>query len=228
MKTVRNEVSLSAAFTTTLWVGCLAIGVIGVVLPYHRNPPPKPGPLPIEAQVLQVQLTTEPLPPIDQAPPPPNLSTPPPAMKTLPPPSAPALIPVAAPNPAIAFELPVVGPTQVVEVKQAAYAAPAEKPVVAAPAVPQPQTLVYGRGEGVQPAPEYPTRAKFEGQEGRVLVLFTVGTDGRPVTAELKAPCPWPLLNEAALKVIRDKWRFRAGPIRQWEVAIQFQLNKKS
>jgi protein TonB len=126
----------------------------------------------------------------------------------------------------VEFALPVEGPVRLVEVKAAAFAAPAEPVKTNAPAqfVPPPQQLVYGQGEGRQPAPEYPYRARREGQEGVVKVRFLVGEDGRVLSAEAPAPSPWPMLNDSALRVVRERWRFRAGTVRNYEVAIKFQL----
>src|SRR5690606_11982859 len=99
-----------------------------------------------------------------------------------------------------------------------------EPPVeVAAPAPPV-QTLTYGRGEGRQPAPDYPRVAVRQGQEGVVRVRFSVGEDGRVLGAEAVGRCPWPLLNDSALRAVREKWRFPRGAVRLYEVAIRFEL----
>lgn len=88
------------------------------------------------------------------------------------------------------------------------------------------QTLRYGEGEGRQPAPEYPASARREGQQGTVSVRFTVGTDGRVITAEAVRPGPWPLLTRAALDVIQHRWRFKVGDRRVFEVSIRFQISR--
>ena len=221
------EISLSAVFTTSIWLSCFVIGMIGIVIPYAKpsNPPP-PQPA-IQAEIVNVALTAEPLTEIDDpAPPAPEILVPPPIAPPLAPPSALSYTPVAAPNPAIAFELPVAGPTRVVEAKQASYSAPA---TIAPTDASQPPAarLIYGRGEGAQPAPKYPPRAQAEGQEGTVRVEFTVGPDGRVLAADLNPPSPWPLLNAAALQVIREKWRFSAGPVRRWIVELEFSMRKR-
>jgi outer membrane biosynthesis protein TonB len=46
------------------------------------------------------------------------------------------------------------------------------------------------------------------------------------VAAEASLPSPWPLLDNAALRVVKSRWRFVPGPMRAYEVAIRFQLNK--
>jgi protein TonB len=227
MTSMRGNISLTAVVTTTIWASCLAVGIIGIVLPYARPTLAKIATeVPIQAEILNVELTNDPLPPLDSSPLPPNVLVPPPAAKPIVPPSAPALIPVAAPNPAIAFAVPVAGPTRVVAADQASYATPSETPrensgnqVPVAP-------LTFGRGEGKQPAPTYPSRALNEGQEGTVRVTFTVGANGQTVAAELSGRSPWPLLNEAALKVIRERWRFSPGAVRRFEVPIHFKIQK--
>jgi TonB family protein len=220
----RSEISLTSIFTATLWIFCAVVGVIGIVIPY-QNAVAKKAALPaIQAEILNVELTNEPLPPAQES----SRATsqvlaPPTAPKQVAIQSAPALTPVAAPSAAIAFALPVKGPTRVVEASEAAYSAPAQNGNADQLPV---STLTFGRGEGKQQAPTYPPRALKEGQEGLVRVQFTVGADGRTMAAEVSAGSPWPLLNEAALKVIRESWRFSPGAIRRYEVPIHFKIRK--
>jgi TonB family protein len=142
------------------------------------------------------------------------------------PPQAPALIAVAEPNPAIAFALPVEGPVRIVEPKQATSARQTEASTPAPAAAPPVQAITYGEGEGKQPAPEYPRPAIRAGQEGTVTVRMSVSEEGRVLAAEAVSPSPWPLLNDAALRAVRQRWRFRPGPLRLYEVAIRFELHK--
>jgi len=55
---------------------------------------------------------------------------------------------------------------------------------------------------------------------------MTVAEDGRVTQAEAVSPCPWPVLNSAAVRAVRTTWRFRRGPVRVYEVSIQFQINR--
>jgi len=225
MTQTRHDISFTAIVTTTIWASCLAVGFIGIVLPYARPVLAKKADVPIQAEILNIELTNDPLPP-DAPAQAPQVLTPPPEAKPIAPPTAPALIPVAAPNPAIAFAVPVAGPTRVVEAKDASYATANDAAREdASPQIPVTQ-LTFGLGEGKQPAPIYPPRAANEGQEGSVSVLFTIGPDGRTVAPELTARSPWPLLNEAALKVIRERWRFAPGPIRRHTITLHFKLRK--
>jgi periplasmic protein TonB len=216
-----NELPASGVLVLVVWIGCLAISLAGVVLPYGRPvAPARPEP-PLKAEILQVELTTDPLPAIqpktDAAPMQPPAPAQAPSV-----PELPAMTAVAEPN-AVAFALPVEGPVAIVEPAKASFAAaPVVKEV--APSTPAVRTLTYGQGEGRQPAPEYPLRARREGQEGAVGIRFSVGDDGRVLAAEINAPCPWKLLNDAALRVVRERWRFAQGGIRLYEVSIRFQL----
>ena len=150
----------------------------------------------------------------------------------------------------MAFALPIEAPTRLVEVKQAAFVRPAPQPTPPAssvtpspsqpgtgqPGIAQPgvgttpapavQTLTFGEGEGRQPAPRYPDFARRAGQEGTVVIRFSVGADGRVLAAEPSAPAPWAALNREALRVVREQWRFPPGPVRLHEVAIRFELKK--
>lgn len=217
----REEPSFASITAAVLWISCVAVGVIGFVIPYARPMFAAKALPPVQAQVVQVQLTSPdyvPSPAPAAAPQPPRLE------KAALPPAAPSLTPVAAPSAKVAFALPVKGPTRVVEARQAAYAAPANEPQAAASSAPVP--LTFGVGEGVQPAPEYPARAQREHQTGIVQIVLDVGRDGRVTAAEVAVPSPWPLLNEAALRAVREKWRFSSGPERRWIVPIKFQLRR--
>jgi TonB family protein len=221
------EPRLLPVITLVIWVTCLVVGGLGFAYPYSRPRPRPPEPV-VVAQRIQVELTSEPLPPEEMPPAPLDPSRVPPPLPDNPVvAAAPPLLAVAEPSPAIAFALPVEGPVRVVPAEQASFARPAERPAVVAPAPsPAPQALSFGQGEGRQPAPEYPYVARRRGQEGTVVIRFTVGTDGRVLAAEAVQPCPWPLLNEAALAAVRERWRFPAGPVRLYEVPIQFVLKK--
>lgn len=218
--------SWSGVLTLVLWTGCLTIGGLGFVLPYTRPHAPARQPEPVQAEILNVELTNDPLPPPDVAPTPPDPTQPPPLLDPVPTPPAPALIAVAQPSPAIAFTLPVEGPVRIFEVKEGAYAAPPTENRTAPVAAPPVQRLVHGQGEGRQPAPDYPPQAQRAGQEGTVRVRFSVGENGRVIAAEAAEPCPWGLLNAAAVRTVRERWRFQAGIVRLYEVSIRFEIRK--
>ena len=86
--------------------------------------------------------------------------------------------------------------------------------------------LTLGEGEGRQPIPDYPHDAVAQRQEGTVGLRLHVDENGRVTQVQAVAPCRWPLLNQAAVRSVRERWRFNPGPARVYEVAIQFQLNQ--
>lgn len=241
----RAELALTPILTLVLWLGCLLVGGLGFVLPYTRPKPP-PTATTIQAELLKVDLTSEPpTAPAAVLPAPPESAEPPPLFTPATPPQAPQLVAVAQPSPAVAFALPVEAPARIVEVKQAAFVRPApapapkpappgppgppassNQPTGNAPAAPAVQTLTYGQGEGRQPAPRYPETARRAGQEGTVIIRLSVGTDGRVLAAEPSAPSPWSALNREAVRVVREQWQFQPGPVRLFEVAIRFELKK--
>jgi protein TonB len=213
-----------AVLTLVLWLGCSLVAALGFALPYTRPQPAKPPPDPVLVEMLQVELSNDPLP--DPEPPPAHALASPPPPGAVAEPVLPPAVAVALPSPAIAFALPVEGATRIVEAAQAGYSGPAStnhSPSAAAPAV---QSLTFGVGAGRQPAPDYPWHAQAKGQEGAVGVRFTVAENGRVTAAEAIAPSPWQILNESAVRTIRSRWRFPAGKLRAYEVAIHFVLPK--
>jgi TonB family protein len=221
-----EDLAVVSVFTLVLWLFFSGVGLAGWVLSYDRPRSAVQAPPTLAAELVNVELTTDPVPQVKATPrvlPP---LQPPPSAPPLIVPSAPPMMAVAAPSPQIAFAVPVAAPAPVVPVKEASYRT-VETPVVeTAPAAPAPQALTFGQGEGKQPAPEYPRQAERQGQEGVVTVLMTVGEDGRVLAAEAASPSPWPLLNQAALRVVKSRWRFAPGNLRAYQVAIRFQLKK--
>lgn len=83
-----------------------------------------------------------------------------------------------------------------------------------------PNRLVGAR----MPAPAYPNEARSRGQAGTVIVEFVVGENGRVISAYAKKPCPWPILNERAVRAVRT-WRFPPGAMSTHTRPIIFKLN---
>jgi len=208
-----EDTPLTPVLTLVVWVVCLAIGLLGFLLSYSHPHRPLKAPESVKVERLVVELNNTP-----------NVSaennrlpgsaisiTPSPADAMAPPPIA-----VAEPSAAIAFAVPVEGPTRVVPFNEATYAKPTTIPSV--------QRLTFGQGEGRQPSPQYPLLAIQQHQEGTVVVRLVVGENGRVSSAEATQPCPWPMLNEAALRAVRQQWRFAPGDLRVYEVAIRFEI----
>ncbi len=220
---VRREVSGVAVATLVLWTCCASVGVAGSLLAYARPTAPRSEPPPLRAEPLAVALTHQPVEEPVSA-----LSD----LSGLPdsgsqPSTVPSPVAVAEPGPGVAFAVPTAGPVRVVSFSEASHrrrgatvAETANRGGVGA------QTLVFGQGDGRQPAPPYPPRASRQGQEGVVGVRLTVDSAGRVIAAEAAQPCVWPLLNEAAVRTVQERWQFRPGPVRVFDVAIRFRLKK--
>lgn len=209
-----HAISFTQLTTLIVWLCCGSVGLFGFVLPYaHPAKPAAPEPLPVE--VLNVQLSA--VPEIQ----PESGSRGQPSSTAMVIPSAPQPMAVAEPSAAVAFAIPVENVTRIADVRNASYyQAPANE--VAAPPV---QHLTFGQGEGRQPAPDYPSRARREGQQGTVVVRLTVGETGSVLAAEAVTPSPWPLLNDSAVRTIKNRWAFGTGRQRVYEVPIRFALN---
>ena len=206
-----EDPGLLQVFTLVIWVVWLAIGLAGLLTsPPVPPPPPKPPAPPTEAELIKVDLLDEPAPPT--AVPPAGLQP------ATPDQSVPPLPAVALPSPAIAFALPTEGPVRIVSAAQASGTRIPPSTAV--------QRLTYGQGQGKQPAPEYPVEAQLEREEGLVGVRLAVGEDGSVTSATVFAPSRWPLLNQSAVRAVRERWRFPSGPRRLYEVFIRFHLNE--
>jgi len=216
---------LQSALTLVVWIGCLAVGVLGLVIPYPRLPPAPPRPTAPQTQIVEVEVAPIPQPTGEAKSVAMVLPAPTPvAVRRAIAPGA-ALTKVAEPVPAIAFPVPVESGPETVDTD---VDTPVRGSGLGDPAPPAPpvRSLILGQGEGNQPAPEYPRMAIRSGQEGTVRIGLSVSRDGKVVSAEVVAASPWPLLNEAALRAVRRLWRFKPGDVRRYEVSIAFRIDK--
>ena len=209
--------ALVPAFTLVVWVACVTVGLTGLL----ERPGGRPAASPAAAsqpvvQVVTVSLEDVPTPALPAAP----EATAAPVSDPLPSvPAMPSIPTVALPSDAIAFAVPAAGPARV---GPAADAVPAGRS--SGPAV---QRIAFGVGVGRQPKPDYPDDAKDAGQQGVVTIRMSVDADGRVKRAWVAKASPFPSLNRSAVDVVRDAWRFPAGPPRLYEVPITFHLNQQ-
>jgi TonB family protein len=127
---------------------------------------------------------------------------------------------VAANTPDIAFAVPV---------KQTAILAPAHlvsRPPPQATALQTPNITRFdpdadGR---TTPHPEYPLLALRRGYQGKVVIDFVVGESGSVTKAEVAGSSGYSVLDEAALSVVMNRWRFPPGGVRYHYVVIIFKL----
>jgi protein TonB len=212
---------LAQTLTLVLWAGCLTVGALGLSLHYSRPRPPVAEPPPVVVEKIDVDLSPT-LPPLAMQPADPSSNPPPPA--ALEKPSLAQPIAVAEPT-AVAFALPVDGATMTVDASQASHRRPTQtQSATAGAALPGVETLVFGRGEGRQPAPTYPPHAMRNRQQGTVGVRLTVNAEGRVLDAAVAAKSPWEVLDEAAVQTVRHRWHFPRGRVRVYDVAIRFAL----
>jgi protein TonB len=210
-----REVGLLPIGTLIVWLICLTIGVLGVWLSYPMPLAPARESPPVQAQLIDVMAGAPAAAP-DVVPPPQPTPTDAPALPTSPPP--PEETAVEEPSPHIAFAVPAPAP---------APAANSSANASSSKAGPRVQDLVLGVGEGQQPKPDYPLEAMLAHEQGTVVVEFTVDPDGNVGAVRAKLPTPYFLLNEAAVRKIRDAWRFPPGPPRRFDVRITFQLREQ-
>jgi TonB family protein len=222
MKHDNDEISagmeLMPIGAAVVWIGCMGIGITGILMP---SIPPAASPkatLPTEVTLIQGELSRD-TSPLQKAMPPPapqqDMAPPAPALIA---PVAPPMIALAAPTASLAFALPTSGPVSTAPPAEAIPAHDQAKSVTA----PTVQRISYGQGEGRQPKPEYPPEAQVARQYGKVLVRFTIAEDGHVNSAQAIEPCPYPLLNQSAVRTIREEWRFEPGPARVKEIVIEF------
>jgi len=214
-----------ALFTLVIWLGCLFAGAIGSALQTRTTVQHSKKIEPILA--LQVQVELETVPRVEETPKTPDHLAPAPApvpeliTTTMLQPAA-----LVSPASAVAFAIPFPATGTVAHVSAVRAVASVAKSSGPQSVPNGVQQLTFGLGEGKQPPPTYPPVARSRGQEGTVGVRLTVGGAGLVLEAEAVVPSPWPLLNEAALKVVRERWRFQPGSSRIYDVAIRFQLTK--
>jgi protein TonB len=204
--------SLLAVTTSVVWLGCVAVGLTGL---YWLPAPPPPASrkvTPVEAKLIHVELS-------EQAAAVP--STPAAAARASPVVAAtdqPPAPPMIATPSAVAFALPTTAPLLLAA---PSHAMPPSSEASHSAAV---EHLSYASVQGEQPRPEYPLEAKIAHQEGTVLIRFTIGEDGRVASADVLQPSPFPLLNDSALRCVREEWRFAPGPLRVCDIPIEFKL----
>jgi TonB family protein len=219
----RSTVSMLAAFTASLWLVFAAAGVTGLKLRYPGVVTVSKARPPVTVERLNVNVVkSEPrgLPRTEVAHKP-EVPEPEPLAAA----PMPSLLPVADPKLDIPLPLAVRGPSRVTEASKAV-----PSPVQATPTATGTSSvehLTFGEGEGDQPAPEYPREAKLAHEEGNVIVQMTIGENGDVTDAAVTSPCPWPILNQAALRAVRDTWHFARGNVRYKDIEFVFELHQR-
>ena len=174
-----------------------------------KNPPP------LEEVVPAI---VEPLPP-----PRANAEQPKPEENPEPKAEAPQVVVVTPDAPSINFSVPTVG--NLVVPNAVALAPPAE-PMKTVTPLRNLSTVIETTGKGGdRPEPQYPELAKQMGQQGRVVIAFTVDESGRIINASVKESSGFPILDRSALESVKRHWVFPPGaPNRLFEGPINYVL----
>jgi protein TonB len=119
---------------------------------------------------------------------------------------------------------------------QVAFAVPVEGAVAVAPArfaTPPPPVGQMPRaaikfdpnagGGGITPPPNYPGYAQRNRYQGTVRIDFIVDASGAIISARVTKSSGYPILDEAALEVVKSRWHFPPGPERPyyWECTFK-------
>lgn len=190
----------------------LAIGLVGLKPPglvvRELNRPDDIVPV-IFTQPEEAQ-PEEPEPKPDEKPPDPSVLDESPVVATV----------VALNTPAVAFAIPVKGPTILAPAR---FAAPPPPPSGRSEA-PRATRFNPNAGDRSTPQPDYPRLALQRGYQGTVIVNFTVQPSGEISSVEVAQSSGFTILDDAAVNTIRKYWRFAPGALRYHFVPIVFQL----
>ncbi len=193
-----RDTNRTLAYANSICALFLAIGLVGLKAPELIFRPlsevSDPVPVIIEQLPEQVQRVE---PEIKEDEPPP-LDTPTDIPQV-------AAIVAAADSANVAFSVPVEGAVAVMP--NARYAPPPPRITQAPPAQPSQfrQNSVQG---AVTPDPAFPASAQRKGYEGSVVVEFTVDNTGSVGNVKVQKSSGYLALDEAALTVVRQRWRF--------------------
>jgi len=123
-------------------------------------------------------------------------------------------------SPAVAFSVPVQG---AVAVAQEARMATPPPPVDRPPARPV-QFNPHTAGEGYFADPQYPAVALRDHYEGTVIIEIAVDAAGTTTEAKVFKSSGFPVLDEAALEVVKKRWRFPPGQPRLYHWPCTFKM----
>ncbi len=200
----------SLAWVNSICFLFLVIGLIGLK-------PPKivVRPLTEIAEPVPVEL------PAPQEQPPVQTEVPPEEIPTDAPVDSPQVATVvAAADPSqVTFAVPVVG---AVAVKEARFATPPPPANVAPPKLTRFDPNAAAGGSF--PDPSYPGVAQRNRYQGTVTLVFTVDPSGAVTSVSVQKTSGYAVLDNAALEVVKTRWRFPAGPARYYVKDFVFEL----
>jgi protein TonB len=131
---------------------------------------------------------------------------------------------VAVANPSsVAFPVPVQG---AVAIARSAAAASPPPPLNRAPPQPvkfDPNNSVVG---GSFPHPEYPPSAQRNQYQGTTVIRILVDVSGAVTDAHVEKSSGFTILDDAALRVVKSRWRFPPGAVRDYIWPCIFRLEE--
>lgn len=182
------------AWTNSICFLFLVIGLIGLKAPKVVHKPL------IEVTEAAPVIFT---PPEDQPKPEPDFQPDEPAPQDAPV-ETPQVVTVAAPADApVAFAVPVQGAVAVA--KEARFATP-PPPVTHAPGATK---FDPNAASGSFPKPEYPVLAHAHQYQGTVTLEIFVDADGKITSLKVQKSSGYTILDDAALKTVKERWRFK-------------------
>jgi TonB family protein len=202
------------SYRTLAWIDSicflfLVIGLIGL-----REPQANIKPLTELAETAPVIFT----PPEEQPQPEPEIQPNEPEPQATPTETPQVVTIVAAvDSPSIAFAVPVQGAVAVASPRFATPPPPAN-------VAPKPTKFNPDASAGSFPKPTYPGFALRNRQQGTVTVRVTVDPSGAVVEATIASSSGFTLLDDAAVKTVKERWKWLPGGTRIYDVPVQFKL----
>ena len=123
-------------------------------------------------------------------------------------------------SPSVAFSVPVEGAVATVRDARYATAPPPGNRVLATPVRFNPNAT----DGGSYPAPSYPGVALRNRYEGTVTIELMVDPSGTVTAAKIQKTSGFTVLDDAALSVVKNRWRFPPGSARYFFWPCTFQL----
>ena len=126
----------------------------------------------------------------------------------------------AVETPNLVFPVPVEG---AIAISTEARFVPAPPPKIAAPPKPT-QFDPNSTTGGIFPDPIYPAFAQRNRQQGTVVLEFTVDASGAVTSVKVQKTSGFNILDEAAVKAVKERWRFPPGGARYYFNKFTFEL----
>lgn len=141
--------------------------------------------------------------------------------RVIPPPPAPPVVPITPPPPALPVHEPARSTPAVIPNPEPAISMADVVPEIAPDAAVIDTGFPAGDSDAFNaeqigsasyleaPPPRYPPLARKRGLEGDVMLMVTIGANGRPEAVALHASSGFALLDRAAIEQVQRRWRFR-------------------